>query len=207
MNQPTIVGYFDDLNLVYSAIVRGNSTLVKHMVTPPSPKKLLRVEMKFTGYSFYPVRLLDPFYNEFIKVSHSDAKQPPHWAVNWFLFDYKRWLIVNQHSRKEVIKILGTGCKKEQYNRPTTKFIATVTLSRLLAAHVCFAHCIDVCEDKISNVEDLLDLYVNHFNLTDKHGKLFRHSVLKIIKTFDLDEIKERYKDPHFTIGVDTFIV
>ena len=220
---PKIIGYFDEkLNCLYSAIETQDSTLIKQMVVSKDPEftkqKMVRVEMSFTGYALEPVTVTDTHYSGYTKirslgnVRSKDYHGKAHWALGWFKADYTRWLTLSHHDKKETKRILGERPASipsdKMYNRPTTGFIAAITLSELLAAHVCYAHCAD-CDgedDNVLTLGELLDLYIKEFNLKERHSNNLRSITAKIISGLNVNGIKLKNKDPNFTIGVDTFI-
>ena len=209
---PKIVGLVNsNLECVYAAIIVDGVTTVKHLVIPANeviPTDVhAYVEMTVGGYSIKPVTLTDSFFKNFKETRRNSKLKPVHWAVNWFKADYTRWLIVGYFSKKELTKIFIKERHKENYSQPTTKFINTVTITQLLAAHVSYAHCSDWGEGEIDNtVESLLDVYIDEFKLMDKHGKTFRKNVLNMLDRFMINDVINKATPSRTTFGVDTFI-
>ncbi len=211
---PAIVGYFDlDLNCLYSAIVDKDKTIIKYMVVSKDPEffkqRMIRIVMTYTGYVMHPVFVKDPMFTDFEKLSPINQVQLKHWSVGWFKADYMRWSTLKHHDPKEVKKVIKKGTKPASgmYNRPTTRFISTISLSELVAAHVSYAHCVD-CEsnDKKFTLSQLLDAYIEETNLRSRHSNNIRNMVAKTISGLNIGRILQKNKDPNFTIGVDTFV-
>lgn len=210
---PKIIGYFDkNLNCVFSAIVRKTNTTIKHMVVYPEADTksdvLSRVEMNFCGYGIQPVIVEDMVSDIYTKAKPNLSKTNRHWAIGWFKADYMRWLTLTHHGKVEVEKILGSvGDKKKSFSSPTTSFITSVSLSKLLAAHVCYAHAIDTEDGEASRTaSDLLDMYIDELGLVKRHGNSFRAKVINLMDPFVILDAVHRDKTLDPTIGVDTFI-
>ena len=212
---PKIIGYFDlNLNCVYSAIVRGDETLVKHMVLSTDPdflnQPMSRVEMSFAGYNIQPVVVKDQSYQSFEKRSSDAHPKAVHWAINWFKCDYLRWLTLSHHDKKQVAGILGNGMRlngKKPNTQPTTSIIHRVGIIELIAAHVANAYCIDQDDgDTQYSHQELLELYLAKNALLDRHGAGIRGKVLKLLNGFDLEGAIQEIKRSGAITGVDSFI-
>ena len=209
---PRIVGLVDaDLNCVYAASIKDGVTTVKHLIIPAEGKiptgTFSYVEMSSTGYFIKPVTLTDSLVKNFKDVKTKAESKPTHWAINWFRADYTRWLIIQHFNKPDLAKMFIKDRRKENYSQPTTNFITTVTISKLLAAHVSYAYSIDCQEgDCVDKIESLLDVYIKEFKLLEKHGKSFRRMVINQFDQFTINDAINSATPRTKTIGVDTFI-
>ena len=216
VNWPTIIGYFDlNLNCLYSAIERTNGSLIKHMVTSKDPEfynqPMVRVEMSYAGYTIQPVVVKDQGYQSFEKRSSNTHPKAVHWAINWFKADYQRWLTLSHHDKRDIAKVLGSetksNSKEKIYTNPTTSFISRVGIIELIAGHVANAYCCDMDDgEKDCDVEKMLDMYINQFELTEKHGVAIRHKISKLLDSFNLSGAIKQSKEKGICTGVDLFI-
>lgn len=209
---PRIIGYVDlNLNCVYSAIETAEKTLVKHMVISKDPKffehALSRVEMSFSGYQIEPVLVtsLNLVDDNYVKAP-VDKSPVIYWELGWFKADYLRWLVLGQLEKKSLEKVFGKNKVFKTRPNPTTQHILTTNISQLLAAHISYAYCCDIySKDEKHTIGELLDIYINHFDLTSKHGNGLHAKVTKIINGFNIKEILAKDQSPDFVMGVDTF--
>ena len=209
---PKIVGLVNsNLECVYAAIIVDGVTTVKHLVIPANeviPTDVhAYVEMTVGGYSIKPVTLTDSLVKNFKDVKTKAENKPTHWAINWFRADYTRWLIIQHFNKPDLAKMFIKDRRKENYSQPTTNFITTVTISKLLAAHVSYAYSSDCQEgDCADKIESLLDVYIKEFKLLEKHGKSFRRMVINQFDQFTINDAINSATPRTKTIGVDTFI-
>lgn len=212
LNVPRIVGLVDaNLKCIYAALIKDGVITVKHLIMPEDCKiptgTFSYVEMSAKGYSIKPVTLTDSLMKNFKEVKTKTNKPPIHWAINWFRADYTRWLIIQYFNKADLKQIGFKEKRKESYSQATTNFITTVSVTKLLAAHVSYAYASDRQEGGgFAEIDSLLDVYIKEFKLNEKHGNAFRRNVIQHFDSFMINDAISSATPRTQTIGVDTFI-
>lgn len=209
---PKIIGYFDlEYNCLYSAIDTSEETLIKHMLISKNPKlheKVShRVEMTVNGYSIERGIVKDPLYTVYTKDTSRSKSSVKHWSLNWFRADYMRWSTLAKHNKKQARNILAEDLDRKPLPQPTTKQITRVTLSKLLAGHVCNAYCTDMeAKSEKMSLEELLTMYIEETGIKKKHGNRIHSLTMELIEKINPDSFATKIKEPDFVFGTDTFI-
>ena len=218
---PKIVGLIDEnLNCVYAAIERAETTFVHYLEVPKSDEiptgVYTFIEISKLGYSMYPVTLTSPITGILTGKSINKRSLDPsvykdqksdYWALNWFKADYRRLVLLSKFNKKDIAEFFIMDKKKEEYAQPTTRFAHKTTPVKLLATHICYAHYCDNEESSAKySIDDLIDIYVERFDLVARHGRNVKALTKAHMSEFIVNG-KIVTKTKVSTVGVDTFLV